>query len=86
VHAVDVEGRQQGIDPALVQLLGTFAAISHFPVTYAGGVRSMEDIELVRVVGQGYVDCTVGSALDIFGGSLKFQDLVQWQRDASTTS
>lgn len=38
VHGVDVEGKQLGVDEALVRLLG---AASPRPVTYAGGVRTL---------------------------------------------
>jgi len=75
VHGVDVEGKQCGILEDLVILLGKHSPI---PVTYAGGVRSIEDLELVEKLGNGRVDCTVGSALDIFGGSLKYEDVVEW--------
>lgn len=77
VHAVDVEGKQQGIDTALVELL---AAISPIPATYAGGIRSIDDMESVRRAGKGIVDATIGSALDIFGGTLKYDDVVEWQK------
>ena len=66
IHGVDVEGRCQGIEKDLVSLLGRW---SGRPVTYAGGIRSMEDIRLIAELGRGAVDFTVGSALDIFGGS-----------------
>jgi phosphoribosylformimino-5-aminoimidazole carboxamide ribotide isomerase len=77
VHAVDVEGLRGGIEGELVALLGAHATV---PVTYAGGVRSMEDVELVRALGRGRVDVSIGSALDIFGGSLPYEKLVAWQR------
>ena len=77
VHGVDVEGHRQGIDVALVELLGAHAPI---PVTYAGGARSLADLELVKAHGQGRVDLTIGSALDIFGGDLPYADVVAWQR------
>jgi len=76
VHAVDVEGKQQGMDFVLVELL---ADISPLPVTYAGGIRSIDDMESVRRAGKGLIDATVGSALDIFGGKLKYADVVKWQ-------
>lgn len=66
VHAVDVEGQCMGLDERLVQLLAKHATI---PTTYAGGVSSMADIELIRDAGRGMLDFTVGSALDIFGGN-----------------
>lgn len=66
IHAVDVEGRCSGIEAPLVALLGSWDGI---PVTYAGGIRSMEDIECIRDLGSDRIDFTVGSALDIFGGT-----------------
>jgi phosphoribosylformimino-5-aminoimidazole carboxamide ribotide isomerase len=67
IHAVDVEGKCMGVDERLLRLLAEANAPA--PVTYAGGVSSMADLELVRRAGQGRIDVTVGSALDIFGGS-----------------
>lgn len=78
VHGVDVEGKQCGILEDLVILLGEHSPI---PVTYAGGIRSIEDIELVKKLGNGKVDFTVGSALDCFGGSLKYDDVVAWHKN-----
>lgn len=77
VHGVDVEGLRLGIEDPLVELLG---AESPIPVTYAGGVRSFEDLEVVRRLGRGRVDVTIGSALDIFGGSMSYEAVVAWQR------
>ena len=74
VHAVDVEGKAKGIEGELAELLGHFGKK---PVTYAGGVGSMEDIEkLYRCTG-GRLDVTVGSALDLFGGKIPFETLVK---------
>ena len=77
VHGVDVEGKQLGIDDELVALLGRWAPV---PVTYAGGARTLGDLERVRAAGCGRVDVTVGSALDIFGGALQYADVVAWHR------
>jgi phosphoribosylformimino-5-aminoimidazole carboxamide ribotide isomerase len=77
VHAVDVEGKQAGIQKDLVEFLGEHSPI---PVTYAGGVRNLDDLDLVETLGCGRVDVTVGSALDIFGGSLAYQDVVNWHK------
>ncbi|MCU0608567.1 MAG: phosphoribosylformimino-5-aminoimidazole carboxamide ribotide isomerase [Chitinispirillaceae bacterium] len=77
VHAVDVEGKQEGIDAALVRFL---ADASPVPVTYAGGIRSLGDLEIIRQEGAGRVDATVGSALDIFGGTLPYADVVRWHK------
>ena len=74
VHAVDVEGTCTGVDARLLDLLAESIPI---PTTYAGGVASSADLELIRAAGRGRIDVTVGSALDIFGGSgLRYRDLV----------
>nr|GMC54709.1 1-(5-phosphoribosyl)-5-[(5-phosphoribosylamino) methylideneamino] imidazole-4-carboxamide isomerase, chloroplastic [Ipomoea batatas] len=75
VHGVDVEGKKLGIDEELVTLLGKYSPI---PVTYAGGVTVMADLERIKVAGMSRVDVTVGSALDIFGGKLAYKDVVAW--------
>ncbi|XP_024967475.1 1-(5-phosphoribosyl)-5-[(5-phosphoribosylamino)methylideneamino] imidazole-4-carboxamide isomerase, chloroplastic [Cynara cardunculus var. scolymus] len=75
VHGVDVEGKKLGIDEELVALLGRHSPI---PVTYAGGVTVMEDLERIKIAGMEHVDVTVGSALDIFGGNLAYKDVVAW--------
>ena len=74
VHAVDVEGKAHGVENELAELLGQYKA---HPVTYAGGVGSMADIEELRKAGQGRLDVTGGSALDIFGGSIPFEVLAE---------
>ncbi|HEY3930934.1 MAG TPA: phosphoribosylformimino-5-aminoimidazole carboxamide ribotide isomerase [Verrucomicrobiae bacterium] len=78
VHAVDVEGLCRGIDHELVEKLGQWSPI---PTTYAGGANSISDLETVTQLGQGKVDLTIGSALDIFGGSgVKYADAVEFNR------
>lgn len=78
VHAVDVEGLCQGIDRELVVRLGRWSPI---PVTYAGGANSLADLEEVTRLGQGRVDLTIGSALDIFGGTgVRYEDAVAFNR------
>lgn len=76
VHGVDVEGLQSGIEEPLVKIL----AASPIPVTYAGGVRSLEDLERIRGLSSGHVDATIGSALDMFGGKLAYADVLEWHR------
>lgn len=73
VHAVDVEGKANGIETELARLLSGY---TDRPVTYAGGVGSMEDLELLRKYGKGRLDVTVGSALDLFGGTIPFETLI----------
>ena len=78
VHAADVEGLQSGIDRDLVKLLGDCCSI---PCTYAGGARSLEDLKLVDSLSSGKVDLTIGSALDIFGGTgVSLAECVEWNR------
>ncbi len=78
IHAADVEGKCGGIDGGLVALLGAHSPI---PCTYAGGARSLEDLEQVDRLSGGRVDLTIGSALDIFGGSgVSYRDCVAWNR------
>ena len=78
VHAVDVEGLCKGIDRKLVENLGKWTPI---PTTYAGGANSISDLEEVAKSGQGRVDLTIGSALDIFGGNgVKYEDCVKFNQ------
>lgn len=73
IHAADVEGKCQGVELDLVKMLGDLAPI---PTTYAGGVRSLSDLELLKKAGQNRLDVTIGSSLDIFGGDMHYQDAV----------
>lgn len=73
IHAVDVEGKQQGIDTELISYLGQWEGI---PVTYAGGIHTYEDLNTIKKLGNGKIHITVGSALDIFGGKLSFDKIV----------
>jgi phosphoribosylformimino-5-aminoimidazole carboxamide ribotide isomerase len=83
VHGVDVEGLCQGIDKELVQILGEWAPLS---TTYAGGARDLSDLDEVHRLGKGRVDLTIGSALDIFGGTgVRYQDAVAWNRRHSSS-
>lgn len=81
VHAVDVEGLCQGIDQELVSCLAKWSPI---PATYAGGARSLADLETVTHLSDGRVHLTIGSALDIFGGSgVRYEDAVEFNRRAA---
>lgn len=77
VHGADVEGKRAGIEADLVRLLGDGSPL---PVTYAGGAKTLADLELVKVLGSGRVDLTIASALDIFGGDVPYREVVAWQR------
>ncbi len=75
IHAADVEGKQVGID---VELLSLLSGCTCKPLTYAGGVRSIGDLEKINKMGNGTIDVTIGSALDIFGGELPYRDVVAY--------
>lgn len=78
IHAADVEGKCSGIDVELVHRLAGFETRR---ITYAGGVANMQDYLAIDEISDGKIDVTVGSALDLFGGSgLKYDDLVRWNR------
>ncbi len=72
IHGVDSEGKQSGIETGLVELMGGHCGIA---ATYAGGISSMEQISEIERLGRGKIDFTVGSALDIFGGALSFDEI-----------
>jgi phosphoribosylformimino-5-aminoimidazole carboxamide ribotide isomerase len=74
IHAVDVEGKRQGIERELVSLLGSW---NRLPITYAGGVHSMEDLRLIQELGRNHLNVTIGSALDIFGGDMKWEEVLE---------
>ena len=78
IHAVDVEGQCRGIDQELVSKLGQWSPI---PTTYAGGAKSLADLEMVNRLGQKRIDLTIGSALDIFGGrGVRYEDALAFNR------
>lgn len=71
IHAVDVEGKNKGIEQSLVKQLSQWGG--KLAITYAGGIHSYEDIELLKHIGSNRIDVTIGSALDIFGGTLSLE-------------
>ena len=75
IHGADVEGLRNGVEQDLVEKLGKWEGVH---VTYAGGAKSLDDLELVKNLGKGKIDLTIGSALDIFGGKLPYADVVRW--------
>lgn len=76
VHGVDVEGLKQGVNEEFISILGE-ASKCGITITYAGGIASEEDIETIRTLTDGRVNFTVGSALDIYGGSLSYERLAE---------
>lgn len=76
VHGVDVEGKKSGYDAGLVRLLaGWRRAGGALPVTYAGGIESLRTLELFEKESDGALDVTIGSALDLFGGTIPYRIL-----------
>ena len=75
IHAVDAEGKAKGIEQPLAELLGRWSGC---PVTYAGGIGSFEDLEQLRKLGKNRLDVTIGSALDIFGGTMSYTKVLQF--------
>lgn len=75
IHAADVEGKRGGIQEDLVSILGSFCSETGFPVTYAGGIHAAEDLARIASYSRGRLDVTVGSALEIFGGTLDLDQL-----------
>ena len=70
VHGVDVEGKSSGVELQLVKILADWNRI---PITYAGGIGSMEDLREFEKVSEGKLDFTIGSALDLFGGKIPYE-------------
>ena len=83
VHAVDVEGKSNGIEQELVKLLGAWGKI---PITYAGGVHSFEDLENIYRLGKNKLNVTIGSALDLFGGNLPYQEILAFCKKTVSNS
>lgn len=77
IHAVDVEGKIGGIETELVEMLGNWNRI---PITYAGGIHTIGDVEAIKRLGKQKIHITVGSALDLYGGSMKFEELIELVR------
>lgn len=78
VHAVDVEGKCEGIDEELVRFLAEHSPV---PVTYAGGISCLRDLQRIDELSAGRVDGTVGSALDLFGGhGVTYRELVAFNQ------
>ncbi len=74
IHAVDVEGKANGIEAELASMLGAWDGL---PITYAGGVHSYEDLDLLKRLGRNRLNVTIGSALELFGGNLQWKEVVR---------
>lgn len=75
IHAADAEGKRKGIQEDVARILGEWQKTSGGIVTYAGGVHSLEDLALLGRLSDSRLDVTVGSALDLFGGTLSLEEL-----------
>ena len=78
VHGVEAEGKQTGVEEEILELLSKFTKI---PVTYAGGIRDIADIEKIKQIGNEKIDFTIGSALDLFGGKIKYKEIIKKYAD-----
>lgn len=76
IHAVDVEGKGNGMDEDVVEILGKLEGMK---ITYAGGISSFSDLDKLKEIGQNKIDFTIGSALDIFGGSMSFEKVCAYK-------
>ena len=45
-----------------------------------------DDLELINRSGQGRVDVSIGSALDLFGGKLSYEEVVFWHLQQRSSS
>ena len=75
IHAVDVEGKCHGIETELVRQLAQYDGL---PLTYAGGVGSFDDLAQLKELGRSKINVTIGSALDLFGGSMKLDEVLKF--------
>ncbi|MFP3156047.1 phosphoribosylformimino-5-aminoimidazole carboxamide ribotide isomerase [Lachnospiraceae bacterium ZAX-1] len=75
IHAVDVEGKSLGIEKKLVSRLAEWGKI---PITYAGGIGNFDHLKELKVLGQNKLHVTIGSALDIFGGNMEYEKVLQY--------
>lgn len=75
IHAVDVEGKAEGVDKELIALLGEWGKK---PITYAGGIHNFKDLQTIKELGKSRIHATIGSALDLFGGNMKFDEVISY--------
>lgn len=79
VHGIDVEGKRKGPDFKLVEALSDISKTVKLPITYAGGISEISDITMLESIGNGRINFTVGSALDLYGGTLSYKELVKYK-------
>ncbi len=77
IHAVDVEGKANGIEEELIHILGNWNKV---PITYAGGIRSFKDLDAIKRLTNGTMNVTIGSALSLFGGDMDYKQVLEYIR------
>lgn len=78
IHAVDVEGKAEGIEKTLAAMLGAWGKK---PVTYAGGVHNFDDLRLLKQLGKNKLNVTIGSALNLFGGEMDLEEVLTFVKE-----
>jgi len=84
VHGVDVEGKSSGIDEELAEILAKYSKTGKNKITYAGGIGCMEDLQKFQQLTYGRIDYTIGSALDLFGGTLPYEKIKYYEEEINT--
>lgn len=56
----------------------SFWEAGKIPITYAGGVHSFEDLEELSQLGRNRLNVTIGSALDLFGGPMFYEQVLTY--------
>ena len=84
VHGVDVEGKSSGIDEELAEILAKYCMEGKNKITYAGGIGCIKDLEKFQKLTYGKVDFTIGSALDLFGGTLSYDRIKYYEDEINT--
>ncbi|RHY24898.1 hypothetical protein DYB32_008634 [Aphanomyces invadans] len=89
----DAAGKDRLKDDGLYYIMtDRWQVFSHVTLSLGHEPRAMvadschDDMSLVERIGQGKVDLSIGSALDIFGGSLSYDALVAYTQTPSSTT
>lgn len=64
------------MDEELARLLSAHKSAG---LAYAGGIGSPEDLMRFEKLTEGKVDFTIGSALDLFGGAIPYQEVKKYR-------
>lgn len=78
IHSVDAEGKLNGYDEDLLIEIIKYRNTSDSKfVTYAGGISNLSEVERLIYLTQHKVGFTIGSALKLFGGTIKYDDILE---------